>query len=66
MLRDSEKNQGGRPEKPLADDEGFSSADESPPTRAELGISYDLSSRAQAMASIPEEEFEAALAEHRN
>ena len=28
------------------------------PTLCDLGISYDLSSRAQAMAEIPEEEFE--------
>lgn len=36
-----------------------------PPTLGELGISHDLSSRAQQIASIPEEEFEQTLAEHR-
>lgn len=37
----------------------------SPPTLADLGISRDLSSRAQAIAAIPQEEFEQTLAEHR-
>ena len=37
----------------------------SPPTLSDLGITKDLSSRAQQMASIPDDEFEATLAEHR-
>lgn len=36
-----------------------------PPTLADMGISKDLSSRAQAIANIPEDEFERTLAEHR-
>jgi hypothetical protein len=35
------------------------------PTLADMGISRDLSSRAQAIAKISEEEFEQTLAEHR-
>lgn len=35
------------------------------PTLAELGIPRDLSSRAQAIATIPDAEFEAELAQHR-
>ena len=38
----------------------------SPPTLESLGISKDLSSRAQQLASIPEAEFEQALAQHRD
>lgn len=39
---------------------------ESPaPTLSDLGISKDLSSRAQQIASIPDDEFEQTLAEHR-
>jgi len=35
------------------------------PTLADVGISKNLSSRSQAIASIPEDEFENTLAEHR-
>lgn len=35
------------------------------PTLSDVGISKDLSSRAQAIAKIPESEFEAELAQHR-
>jgi hypothetical protein len=35
------------------------------PSLNDMGISYDLSSHAQSLASIPEDEFEATLAEHR-
>jgi len=35
------------------------------PTLADAGIDYNLSSRAQAIAGIPEEEFEGELARHR-
>ena len=35
------------------------------PTLADVGIDKKLSSRAQAIASIPEDEFEATLADHR-
>jgi hypothetical protein len=49
---------GGR-NQPLVTDEELT------PTLESMGISYDLSSRAQQMASIPDDEFEATLAEHR-
>ena len=35
------------------------------PRLSDMGISYDLSSRAQQIASIPDDEFEQTLAEHR-
>jgi len=52
-------NEGGRPTKTPTKKEGVS------PTLAEVGIDYKLSSRAQAMAAIPEDDFEATLAKHR-
>jgi hypothetical protein len=36
------------------------------PTLADVGISKDLSSRAQKIASIPAPEFEEAIADHRH
>jgi len=39
--------------------------DDRTPTLAEIGISKDLSSRAQAIAAIPAEDFEVTLDEHR-
>lgn len=44
---------------------GDAQAKSSLPTLADMGISKDLSARAQQIASIPEEEFEQTLAEHR-
>jgi hypothetical protein len=38
---------------------------DAPPTLADAGISKKLSSRSQAIAGIPEDDFEATLAEHR-
>ena len=47
-------NVGGRPsQKPVVDDDQFNS-----PTLKEAGISKDLSSRAQKLAAVPENEFE--------
>lgn len=39
---------------------------ETTPTLADVGIDYKLSSRAQAIAAIPEQDFETALSEHRD
>ncbi len=54
-------NEGGRPktstpEEPVLKDR---------PTLSDVGISKKLSSRSQAIASIPEEEFEETLSQHR-
>ena len=54
-------NQGGRPKTPQAD-RGVSGA---APTLADVGIDYNLSSRSQALAAVPEDDFEETLAEHR-
>ncbi len=35
------------------------------PTLKELGVTPSMSSRAQAIASVPEDEFEQTIAEHR-
>lgn len=51
--------------KPGGDRQSILARAEDAPTLAEMGISYDLSSRAQQIASIPDEEFEQTLAEHR-
>ncbi len=40
-------------------------ASELPPKLSDLGISHSMSSRAQAIASVPEAEFERTIAEHR-
>ena len=63
MLADTPKNTGAAGVGPIA---VVSVDSNSPPTLGEMGISRDLSSRAQAIASIPEDEFEATLAEHRD
>ncbi len=36
-----------------------------PPKLSDMGISHSMSSRAQAMAKVPEKEFEMAIAEHK-
>jgi len=60
MLQERKLNDGGRPsEKPLHSGEGFT------PTLDEMGIGYNLSSRAQTIATIPEAEFERTMSEHR-
>jgi len=41
-----------------------SHGDSALPTLAEVGITYSMSSRAQKIASVPEEEFEAVVSEH--
>lgn len=62
MLKDAPKNTGAMGIGTSAVDSGDSTQ---PPTLDDMGISRDLSSRAQAIAAIPEETFEATLAEHR-
>lgn len=62
MLADSELQKGGRPTEKTGRDERPVSK---PPTLAEVGISKDLSSRAQKLAAVPEAEFEAELAAKR-
>lgn len=52
-------NDGGRPRKTPTVEEGVI------PPLADVGIDYKLSSRAQSIAAIPEDEFEETLAEHR-
>ena len=59
MLADTPKNEGGRPsDKPVVTVDRL--------TLSELGITKDLSSRAQSLAAIPEAEFEQVLAQHRD
>lgn len=63
LLAASDKAKAGRPpENPSLVTRDYRGA----PTLAGLGISYDLSSRAQAIATIPEDGFEAELAAHRD
>lgn len=62
MLQEAPKNTGAMGVGKSALDTAESTQ---PPTLGELGISHDLSSRAQQIASIPDEEFEQTLAEHR-
>ena len=57
MLQNSDRNKGAAA--------NALEAAEGVETLADLGVSYDLSSRAQHIASIPDEEFEETLAEHR-
>jgi len=73
MLAEMPKNPGSR--NPALDtDEGqknlpnptLDTDERTIPTLTELGISYDLSSRAQAIASIPDADFEQTLAQHRD
>jgi hypothetical protein len=52
-------NPGGRPSKTPAVKEGVS------PALAKVGIDWKLSSRSQAIAAIPQRDFEETLAEHR-
>lgn len=54
-------NEGGRPKTSRDERPVY----EKPPTLREAGISKDLSSRSQAIASIPEDQFEQTLTEHR-
>ena len=76
MLAESELQKGGRPaEKPVETNDRFlklllkqgpalvSNEDgKSAPKLVDAGISYDVSSRAQKLAAVPEAEFEAELA----
>ncbi len=62
MLAESELQKGGRPAEKTGRDERPVSKT---PTLAEVGISKDLSSRAQKLAAVPEAEFEAELAAKR-
>jgi hypothetical protein len=62
MLQDAPKNTGAAGVGPIA---LVTAEGNQPPKLSDLGISYDLSSRAQQIASIPDEEFEQTLAEHR-
>jgi len=63
MIREQKEtvglNEGGRPKKTPTAEEGVI------PSLSDVGIDYKLSSRAQAIAAIPEDEFEDTLAEHR-
>jgi len=59
MLKESDKNKGGRPNKKPVD------SDDRLPTYEEIGITKDLASRAQQLADIPEDVFEQTLAEPR-
>jgi N6-adenosine-specific RNA methylase IME4 len=52
VLRDLVEHKGGRPQKNPRDPQGLKNLDE-------LGITFSESSRAQAVANIPEKEFEA-------
>jgi len=61
MLAESPKNLGG-----WANNLAVGSDDSKIPALKELGISRDLSSRAQAIASIPDADFEETLAQHRD
>jgi phage N-6-adenine-methyltransferase len=63
-LRDAEKAKGGgdrRSDHPSASTRGEKSA----PTLAEIGITYDQSSRYQQMAAIPKATFETAIEAHK-
>lgn len=51
----------GRPAKSVVNDDQLNKV----PTLAEMGISKDLSSRAQKLAAVPHEEFEANIVEHK-
>jgi hypothetical protein len=51
----------GRPAKSVVADDQLNKV----PTLAEMGISKDLSSRAQKLAAVPEAEFEANIVEHK-
>jgi hypothetical protein len=51
----------GRPPKSVVADDQLNKV----PTLAEMGISKDLSSRAQKLAAVPEAEFEANIVEHK-
>ena len=62
MLAESELQKGGRPAEKTGRDERPVSKT---PTLPEVGISKDLSSRAQKLAAVPEAEFEAELAAKR-
>jgi len=65
-------NAGGRPAKPVVTDDGFAAQEKSVvgddriPTLADVGISKDMSSRAQALAKVPAAEFEQEMADWRD
>jgi hypothetical protein len=66
LLRDEEKNKGGKPAKNGLTDTSSSKAQVSTrPSLSDLGICRKLSSRAQTLASIPEKKFEAILADQK-
>lgn len=62
MLSESDLQKGGRP---AVSETGRQSRPVSAPKLADVGISKDLSSRAQKLAAVPEAEFEAELAAKR-
>ena len=55
-------NEGGRPAETPTLEGGVT---DNRPTLIDVGITHHLSSRSQAIASIPEDDFEETLAEHR-
>ncbi len=54
MLKEQEKNEGGRPLKTGSSEVPVNSE----PTLSDMGISKKLSSRSQKMADVPEKEYE--------
>lgn len=63
LLAEAEKHPGGRPE--TGPDRGPVLAEDKPKTLKESGISKNLSSRAQKIAAVPDEEFESAVKDWR-
>jgi hypothetical protein len=59
---DAGLNKGGRPKTSTPEEQVLKTT----PTLEDVGISRKLSSRAQAIASIPAPEFEEAIADHRH
>jgi len=59
---DAGLNKGGRPKTP----NGQVGVNKETPSLSDVGISHNLSSRAQKIASIPEPEFEEVIADHRH
>jgi hypothetical protein len=66
MIREQKNGEGLNPgTRPNTEHGGTMQEPPSIPTLAEIGISKNLSSRAQAIAAIPAEDFEVTLDEHR-
>lgn len=63
MLREQEMNKGGKGEQAPYRSHGATGIT---PTLAEVGITKSMSSRAQRIASVPEEQFEAVIEEYKD